>query len=76
MHERRHAAIAVLLILACAWALWAWTRPPGTPNALLHKTVPVILAAAASIYLFFALSSDRPRSGSSGGDTGEDAPGD
>lgn len=75
VHERRHAAIALLLIIAPAWALWAWTRPHGLPSALLHKTIPVIIAAAALIYLFFALSSDKPRSGGNGGDSGGDAPG-
>lgn len=59
MHERRHAVVAVLLAVAAAWALGAWWLAPAVFPGLLHKTAPVLIAAACSIYLFFALSSER-----------------
>lgn len=58
MHERRNAVVAVVLALAAAWALGAWWLAPGALPGLVNKTLPVMIAAACSIYLFFALSSE------------------
>lgn len=63
MHERRNAVVAVMLALAAAWALGAWWLAPGMFPGFVNKTVPVVVAAACSIYLFFALSSERSDEG-------------
>ena len=63
MHERRNAVVAVVLALAAAWALGAWWLAPAALPGFLNKALPVVIAAACSIYLFFALSSERSDEG-------------
>ncbi len=60
MHERRNAVLAMVLLISVAWAVLAWVLIPEAaawlPGLVWHRIVPVMTAAALTIYLFFALS--------------------
>ncbi len=63
MHERRDAVLAVVLLISVAWAVFSWVLVPEMslwlPGMLWHRIGSVLVAAALTIYLFFALSDPR-----------------
>ena len=65
MHERRNAILAMVLLISVAWAMFAWVLIPEVamwlPGLVWHRIVPVMTAAALTIYLFFALSAPPTR---------------
>jgi hypothetical protein len=63
VHERRDAVLAVVLLISVAWAVFSWVLVPEMslwlPGMLWHRIGSVLVAAALTIYLFFALSDPR-----------------
>ncbi len=60
MHERRNAVLAAVLLISIAWAMFSWLVVPqaalGLPGLVWHRILAVLLAAALTIHLYFALS--------------------
>lgn len=63
MHERRDAVLAVVLLVSLAWAVFSWVLAPEMslwlPGLVWHRIASVLIAAAATIYLYFALFEPR-----------------
>lgn len=62
MHERRNAFLAVVLLVSVAWAMFSWVLFPEMslwlPGLVWHRIGSVLVAAALTIHLFFALSAE------------------
>lgn len=60
MHERRDAVLAVVLLVSVAWAVFSWVLVPEIslwlPGLVWHRICSVLIAAAMTLYLYFALA--------------------
>lgn len=62
MHERRDAVLAVVLLISVAWGVFSWVLVPEMslwlPGMLWHRIGSVLVAAALTLHLFFALAAE------------------
>jgi len=60
VNERRDAVLAVVLLVSVAWAVFSWVLVPEIslwlPGLVWHRIGSVMMAAALTIYLYFALA--------------------
>lgn len=66
MHDRRNAALAILLAATAFWAVCAWLVAPDLlssipPGLMWHRVASVAVGTLLAVFLFFQMLAERSR---------------